>query len=125
MGEIKTYFLDSYAFFEIINGNLKYEKYVKDMALVTTKLSLLELHYGLLNLVGKEKADELYNYFSRFAVEIDDEIFRLASYFKNVMKTKKFSFIDCIGYVYAKSKNIPFVTGNSEFKNLENVEYVK
>jgi len=125
MGEIKTYFLDSYAFFEIINGNPEYEKFTKGVSIITTKLNLMELHYGLVLILGKEKADEIYDHFSKFAIDIDDETIRLASYFKNIMKSKNLTFTDCIGYVLSKSRNIPFLTGDEEFKDLENVEFVK
>ncbi|MEK6860266.1 MAG: PIN domain-containing protein [Nanoarchaeota archaeon] len=123
--EIKTYFFDSYAFFEIIHGNKNYEKYTKDIAIITTRLNLMELHYGLLLTLGKEKADEYYDYYVKFTVEISNDIIKLANYFKKVMKTRNVSYIDSIGYVLAKSKNVKFLTGDKEFKDLDNVEFVK
>ena len=51
----KAYFFDTYAFFEILNGNQNYSKYLKVVG-ATTKLNLMELHYGLLREYGKEFA---------------------------------------------------------------------
>jgi len=123
--EIKTYFFDSYAFFEIIHGNPSYEKYTRDIAIVTTKLNLMELHYGLLLSLGKEKADHYYDLYKKFCIEVTDDIIKLANEFKKVMKTRNVSYIDSIGYVLAKSRNIKFLTGDKEFKDLDNVEFVK
>jgi hypothetical protein len=123
--EITTYFFDSYAFFEIIHGNPNYEKYTKDIAIITTKLNLMELHYGILLTLGKEKADYYYDFYTKFAIELTDDIIKLANYFKKVMKTTNVSYIDSIGYVLAKSRNVKFLTGDKEFKDLDNVEFVK
>ncbi len=126
MGEfIKTFFFDTYAFFEMIHGNPNYEEYSKDIAIITTKLNLLELHYGLLLTYGKEKADYYYDLYLKYAIEIDDEIFKLANEFRKVMKTRNLSYVDCIGYVLSKSRNVRFLTGDKEFKDLDNVEFVK
>jgi len=38
---------------------------------------------------------------------------------------RKFSLIDCVGYSVAESLAIPFLTGDQEFEDLPNVEYVK
>ena len=123
--EVKTYFFDSYAFFEIINGNPNYEKYTKDIAIITTKFNLMELHYGLVLVFGKEKADHYYDLYSKYCIEISNDIIKLANEFKKVMKTRNVSYIDSIGYVLAKSRNIRFLTGDKEFKDLDNVEYIK
>ena len=126
MGEfIKTFFFDTYVFFEMIHGNLNYERYKKDVAIITTKFNLMELHYGLLLLFGKETADYYFDSYSKFAVDIPDDIIKLANEFKKVMKTRNVSYVDCLGYALAKSRNITFLTGDKEFKDLDNVEFVK
>ena len=45
--------------------------------------------------------------------------FRLAN------KKKKLSYADCIGYQLAKEHGLKFLTGDKEFENLPNVEFVK
>ena len=124
MGEITTYFFDSYAFYEILNGNSNYTKYSK-VAIVTTKLNLMELHYGLILLHGKKEADKYYDQFVQFSVEIYDNIIKLANEFRAIHKVRKLSYIDCLGYIIAKTMNIPFLTGDMQFRDMENVEFVK
>ena len=125
MGEIKTYFFDTYAFYELIHGNNNYTKYSSNIVIVTTKLNLMELHYGIMLLHGKEKADEYYDQFIKFSVDFDDNIIKQSNEFKMQNKAKKLSYIDCLGYTIAKSMNILFLTGDKGFQDIENVEYVK
>ena len=124
MEKIETYFFDTYAFYEIIEGNKDYEKY-NEVSIVTTKMNLMELHYGLLIKRGKEEADKIYYRLVKFAIDIEDNIIILANEFRASMKKRKLSYIDCLGYVIARSNNIKFLTGDKEFKYLENVEFIK
>lgn len=125
MGEIRTFFFDSYAFFEISNGNLAYEPYVKDVAITTTKLNLMELHYGILRTEGKEKADELYDKYLQYTIDFSDEDIKEANQFRLEQKKQDLSYIDCMGYVLAKKMRIKFLTGDNKFKGMEGVEFVE
>ena len=125
MGEVAAYFFDSYAFFEIIGGNKNYLHFSKNIGIITTRLNLLELHYGLLKIYGKETADKYYDQYTSFAIEIDDDILKKASSLKAALRKKKLSYIDCVGYITALSRGVKFLTGDKEFKDLENVEFVK
>mgnify|MGYP001568106300 CR=1 FL=1 len=122
---INIYFFDSYAFFEIIKRNENYFPYIKNIQIITTKLNLMELHYGLLRTVGKEEADKHFNYFSKFAVEFSDDIIKKSNQFKLLNKKRNLSYVDCIGYVISRSMNIKFLTGDKEFEHLEGVEFVR
>jgi len=44
---------------------------------------------------------------------------------KKENKKKNLSFFDCAGYIFARENNYKFVTGDKEFENLPNVEYIK
>ncbi len=125
MGEIKTFFFDTYAFYEIIQGNENYKPYEKEVSIITTKLNLMELHYGLLSLYGKEEADKYFDNFSQFCVEITDDIIKESNEFRNNNKKKKMSYIDCLGYICARRHGVLFLTGDKEFHDLDNVEFVK
>src|SRR3989338_10424977 len=122
MEQVKSFFFDSYAFFEIANGNLAYEPYTKEIAIITTKLNLMELHYGLLRTEGKERADELYAQYVGFAIGFNDEDIKTANQFRLEQKKQDLSYVDCLGYVLAKKNNVKFLTGDGKFKDLENVE---
>jgi len=122
---VNAYFFDSYAFFEMLKGNPDYAAYEKDTAFVTTKLNLLELHYGLLLEKGGKVADSCFARFESRAVDFDSEILKEASRFRAAHKKMGLSYIDCIGYVMAKFMGVKFLTGDRQFKEMENVEFVK
>lgn len=122
---MEGYFFDTYAFFEIIKGNLNYEGYSKGVSLITTKLNLMELYYWLLMRKGKETAEKYYQEFLPFCVGIDDEEIKKACEFRLEYKNKDLSYIDCIGYILSKLNGVKFLTGDKQFEDLNNVEFVK
>lgn len=121
--EIKTLFFDTYALYEIIEGNPVYKKYLQDIVIITTRLNLMELYYGLLTRHNKKIADKYYDEFKKYIIKISDKIIKEAMIFKSL--NKKLSYIDCVGYVIAKENNMKFLTGDREFKGLPNVEFVR
>ena len=125
MGKIRTFFFDTYAIIEIIFGNPNYDNYTNDVAIVTGKLNLMDLHYILFLKYGKEKADKCYDEFVKFAINVDDKLIKQANEFRASLKKRGLSYVDCIGYTFAKSAGIKFLTGDKEFENFENVEFVK
>jgi uncharacterized protein len=125
MDGLKVFFFDTYAFFEIIEQNPNYKKYETNISIITTKLNLMELHYGLLKDYGKETADYYYNEFLKFVAPFDNEIIKESNYFRFEHKKKKLSYIDCLGYTIAKKRKVKLLTGDQGFEALENVEYVK
>lgn len=125
METIEEYFFDTYAFYELIEGNQNYKKYEKGISIITTKLNLMELHYGLLRVYGKIIAEKYFETFSKFCIEINDEIIKEANEFKLLHKKRKLSYIDCIGYILANKHKVRFLTGDNQFQDLPNVEFVK
>ncbi len=45
--------------------------------------------------------------------------------FRFINKNKNFSFVDCASYMCAKENNLIFLTGDKEFEDLPNAEFVK
>jgi len=123
--EIKTFFFDTYALYEIIEGNKNYRSYIKNVAIVTTKLNLMELYYGLLVNYNEKTANDLYDKFLSYYTSIDDNSIKKAMIFRALNKKKDLSYIDCVGYIISKQRNIKFLTGDKEFEDMENVEFVK
>lgn len=123
---VEAYFFDTYALIEIIKGNHSYLKYI-DSKIITTNLNLLELYSSLLRNYDKDKADYYFNIYSKKCVLIEDEDLKEAVKLWLLMRkeNKKPSYIDCIGYVLAKRLDIKFLTGDREFKDMQNVEFVK
>lgn len=118
----ETYFFDTYAFFEILRGNPRYERY-KNAAIVTTIFNLAELASGLKKEISEPLADEYVDKYWMFVVDITRDDVKKATNLK--VKRKKMSIPDCIGYTVAQRLQIQFLTGDDDFKDLQNVEFVK
>ena len=110
----ETYFFDSYAVFEMLEGNPNYLAYKKSLT-VLTKLNLFEIYYGMLREKGKEKAKELLEEFSESVVDYDNEDIIDASEIKK--QNPRRSMADCIGYVVSLRLKIKFLTGDKEFED--------
>lgn len=121
----RVFFYDTYAIFEIAKGNENYSDYITDVGIVTTKLNLMELYYRLFVTFGIEKAELFYNKYRQFSFDIDDDVIKKAMLFKAQHKKKDLSYIDCVGYTFANEKKIKFLTGDRQFRDMSNVEFVK
>ena len=118
------FFFDSYAFFEILKGNPSYEKYKKGL-IVTTKLNLFELYLGLLRDLDEETAEKYFDKYYLFIKDFDENVIKQAAKLKNKLNKRDLSMTDCIGYIFAKQLGIKFLTGDKEFQDMDNVEFVK
>jgi len=119
-----NYFFDTYAIIEIIKENKAYSSYSKEL-IITSMLNFGELYYALLKDFNEAVANEWRRILEQTLLLIDTDIIVKAMIFKYENKNKNFSFIDCVGYVLAKENNLTFLTGDKEFMNMPNVEFVK
>ena len=122
MNDEETFFFDTYAFFEIIRGNPKYERY-RNVIAITTIFNLAELNYNLKKEMKDELADEFTEKYKNYLIEVEVDDIKTAMSFKN--KNKQLSIPDAIGYIISKKLNIKFLTGDEGFRNFNNVEFVK
>lgn len=120
----KAYFFDSYAIIETIKGNTNYQMY-KSCEVIITKLNLFEIYFKLLKDFSESDANEFLSGSYNLAVDFDEIIIKLAAKFRLQNKSRNLSMVDCIGYILAKSLGLVFLTGDEQFKDIENVEYVK
>lgn len=116
------YFFDTYAFFEIIKGNSSYKRF-EDVYAITTIFNLAELNYGLKKEKGKEIADKYTKKYWIFLVNVSLEDLEKAMDLK--IRKKNLSIPDAIGYIIAEKHNVKFLTGDEDFKDMLNVEFVK
>ena len=58
---------------------------------------------------------------------MDEEIIKNAGIFRSKMlkKKKALSYADCINYSIAEKMNLKLLTGDEDFKGIQNVEFVK
>jgi len=124
---MNKFFYDSYAIFEYLKGNQKYQKYFDDPIGITTRFNLMEVFYHLYKEEGEEYANEIYNSFLTVCIEVSDEQIKNAMKLRKSLKDDKLniSFVDAIGYSIAKENGLLFLTGDEDFEHLPSVEYVK
>src|SRR3989344_4324895 len=122
--KVTIYFFDTYAFMEIIKGNKSYEGFLNS-DFRTTLLNLYELYYNLLKDYGEETAKKYFRNFFPFVIEIKNEYIFEASKFKLNHKKTNISYVDALGYSLSKIEDYKFLTGDKEFENMPNVEFVK
>lgn len=118
------YFFDTYALVEMAKGNKNYEKYSKENIRLSV-FNLVEFFYSVLNDFDEQTAKKEVEKLNYEKLEVTDEIIEEACRFRHKNKPKKLSYADCIGYALAKQHNLKFLTGDMQFRGMENVEFVK
>lgn len=119
---MSKYFFDSYALFEIVYGNDKFIPFGKQGGL-TTIFNIAELNYGLKKHKLTTEADAITDTFRGNVVKVLWQDIQSAMDLK--IKHKHLSIPDAIGYTVSKRLGIKFLTGDEDFKDFENVEFVK
>jgi ribonuclease VapC len=122
-----TKVLDSWAliaFFEDEPAAEAVEKILEQAAAERHKLLISvvnwgEIYYNTMREVSQEAAEQKLKEIAAMPIEIvdaDSELTKQAAIFK---ATKKMSYADCFGAALAKIRNAEFITGDSEFKEVE------
>lgn len=124
MEQVVEYFFDTYALVEIVKGNPAYGKYAEAKA-HTSLFNLYELYVQVLKGYGEEVAKKEFDNFKRILIEAEDIHIFLAAAFKTRDKKTHFSYTDALGYAIAEMEGLKFVTGDNEFRNLPNVQFVR
>ncbi len=119
-----TFFYDSYAVIEYVLGNKRFVPYFDKHEGLITVFNLAEVYYAMILYKGEEVADDFLLQLRHCLVEVPDEVLRNAMQFRARNKELKLSYADCIGYQVALEKKIKFLTGDRQFQNLPNVEYL-
>ena len=117
-----TYFFDTYAFFEVIKGNPRYERF-RQSKIITSIVNLAELGFGIRQNYQELDADAHIKKHASLITEItlEDAIHAPKVKFEN----RKLSLADALGYTIAKRLQVPFVTGDKGFRHMKNVEFIK
>jgi len=120
-------FFDSYALIEIIRGSSAYRSYRHSDG-VTSKLNLLEVYYVLLQDRDLGTADRILREKLEGAVDFPDWAIPLAAQLRLARlgaTGRRLSYIDALGYVYARGTGFKFLTGAHEFEGWPGVEFVR
>ena len=121
---MQAFVFDTYALIEIIAGNPNYSKYLNS-EIVINDFIFAELCYKFIRESGLEKANFYINRFSNFRKELDAETIKEAMLFRVQHKKRDLSPTDCISYVMALKLNLKFLTGDRQFEDMNDVEFVR
>ena len=122
--EEPNYFFDTYALFEIVQGNPRFESFM-DIPLTTSFMNLIEFYWALCRDSGDKRARLEYLRLRGACIDILDEDVFEAMRFRLEHRKKRFSYADSIGYILARRKGLRFLTGDRAFQGMENVEFVR
>lgn len=118
------YFFDTYALIEMANGSQSYNKF-RDAKGHTTIFNLYELYVQTLKNSGEGLAKKAFDNCKKILIDVKDTHIFLAAAFKTKGKKAHFSYTDALGYAIAEIEGLKFVTGDNEFRNLPNVQFIR
>ena len=119
-----TYFFDTYAIIELIGGSSSYKKF-EEFRIVTSVLNIGEIYAIFLRNDGKGRADKWFEDCSFDLLEFTPDDIVKATYFRYINRQKNISITDSVGYVLSLKHKLEFLTGDRQFQNMPNVEFVK
>jgi len=126
------YLFDSYALIAyFVEGRSSFRKYFENNdEKFTSILSLMETYSRIFHGINPSKAEDtleaIITYFTVLPLN-DIEVIREAGQFRSEMlkKKKALSYTACINYVLSKKQGHILLTGDEDFRNLNNIEFVK
>lgn len=92
----------------------------KDNPLLMTSVNWGEVYYIVLRECGREKADEIEKIIQTLPIEIKNVDQQLAKEAGRFKATHKMSYADCFAAALAKLNKAELITGDREFKSVEN-----
>ena len=125
---IVEYVIDTYAAIEYLNGNKEYVTKLNGATKIyTNQFMLAELYFISLKRNGEEIANQHLAAFSSHCEALYEMDIKEAMKLRLKLKNRKLdvSYTDSIGYHLALKKKIEFLTGDSAFEKLPNVEFIK
>ena len=117
------YFFDTYALIGILTGNKAYEPY-RGLPIFTEKYNIYELLFYLLRDYSERKAREVAALLNPNLLTPELEDLMHAASFKHRHSQRRFSYVDCLGYILSQKHGLTFLTGDRQFRGLEGVEFV-
>ncbi len=118
----ESIFFDTYSFIEVIRGNPKYLEYTSYNP-VTTIFNVAELNYALKKEHSKKIADDITSSYRNCVTKLFWEDVISAMDLKT--KHRNLSIPDALGFTVAKRLGMKFLTGDEDFKDFDNVVFVK
>jgi uncharacterized protein len=110
-----------------LSDNPNYIGYFEENEGVLTKLNLIEVCYRTMVLHGEEAAAEVLRFFSKYVIDFGqiDILESMKLRLKLNKDGRNISYADALGYYLADKNKLKFLTGDKEFEEIENVEFIK
>lgn len=116
--------LDTYALVEIHDQNPKFLPLLQE-DIIITDITMAEFYTVLYREYGRLTADHWDRKLQFFCRPVSKEILIKAVQFRVDSRQKSLSFFDAVGYTFACENNMDFVTGDKEFEQMKNVQFMK
>ena len=119
-------FADSYAIVAYLEGDERYVRIFERRSLVTSALNVLEVYATLLLGIDVVEARKIAMSLLALVVPVPAEVALSAAEFRHAMRARKrnCSYVDAWGYAAAGHLRARFLTGDTAFRGIENVEFV-
>lgn len=117
-------YLDTYVLCEIAKANTRFLSLLVNTSVIND-LTLAEFYGVILREFNEQTAEYWKNKFFSYTKQVPLDVLILAVKFRKDHIKQNISFFDAVGYIFAKENGGIFVTGDKEFKNLPNVEFIK
>jgi predicted nucleic acid-binding protein len=124
---MSSYFADSYALIEMLKGNENYRSFESER-LITTEFNICEAGFAICRNYPTKASPVLKTVRKMVTLQAtreEDYCSGAARRKEASGQGKKLSTIDCVGYSVANRLNIPFLTGDREFADMDNVQFVR
>ena len=120
-------FADSFALVAYLEGNPRYLRIFEQRKIVTSALNVLEVYATLLRRIDAAEAREIAMTLLTLALPLPSEVALSAAEFRHAMRRRKrdCSYVDAWGYAAAVHLGVRFLTGDTAFRGLQNVEFVR
>ncbi|MFB6100475.1 MAG: PIN domain-containing protein [Candidatus Nanohalobium sp.] len=117
------YYFDTYALIEFVEGKENYQRF-QDTPIITSFYNIYEFACYLLRDHDREKAERVLDKLNYNLIEPEEDDLIPSAKFKLENRSQQLSYVDCMGYRLAERHDLKFLTGDQEFEDKENVEYV-
>lgn len=118
------FFFDTYALIAFLEEKESYKKF-EDTPIITSFYNIYELTYYIIRDYSREEAKKVLDKLNYNLLKPEEKDLIKASKFKFKNKDRMLSYVDCMGYILAKKHDLRFLTGDKEFEEKNNVEYIK
>ena len=116
--------MDTYALVEMAKGNPKFTRFNKETFAIADVI-LAEFYGVLLREYDEQTAEYWFRKMSPYARQVPKELLKEAVKFKFENTSQNFSFFNAVGYIYSLRNGHNFLTGDTEFEGMPNVEFVR